>query len=213
MKISNNGYHMLPMPFCTMTGPSCGLRMIPVFRVINKHATPIRQGRGLAPVEIELPFELESPVLAVGAHMKNTVTLAWQNRAVVSPHIGEMDSPRSLQTFEQCIIDLQALYQVKAEHIVCDAHPGYTPTRWAYRQNLPVDKVFHHHAHASAAYVDALRNDENLGQHAGVHLGRCRTGAGWHALGRGCLTGKTRAMATCCKLPALQVARRRTCRS
>jgi hydrogenase maturation protein HypF len=135
----------------------------PVFRVINKQATPIRQGRGLAPVEIELPFELESPVLAVGAHMKNTVTLAWQNRAVVSPHIGEMDSPRSLQTFEQCIIDLQALYQVQAEHIVCDAHPGYTPTRWAYRQNLPVDKVYHHHAHASAAYVDALRNNKGLG--------------------------------------------------
>lgn len=135
----------------------------PVFRVINKQATPIRQGRGLAPVEIELPFELESPVLAVGAHMKNTVTLAWQNRAVVSPHIGEMDSPRSLQTFEQCIIDLQALYQVKAEHIICDAHPGYTPTRWAHKQDLPVDEVYHHHAHASAAYVDALRNNKGLG--------------------------------------------------
>ena len=62
----------------------------PVFRVINKQPAPIRQGRGLAPVEIELPFELDSPVLAVGAHMKNTVTLAWENRAVVSPHIGEM---------------------------------------------------------------------------------------------------------------------------
>ena len=134
----------------------------PVIRVINSQATPIRQGRGLAPVEIELPFELESPVLAVGAHMKNTVTLAWQNRAVVSPHIGEMDSPRSLQTFEQCINDLQALYQVKAEHIVCDAHPGYTPTRWACRQDLPVDEVYHHHAHASAAYADALRLYEGM---------------------------------------------------
>jgi hydrogenase maturation protein HypF len=134
----------------------------PVFRVINNQPTPIRQGRGLAPVEIELPFELESPLLAVGAHMKNTVALAWDNRAVISPHIGEMDSPRSLQTFEQCIKDLQALYQVKAEHIVCDAHPGYTPTRWAHRQDLPVDEVYHHHAHASAAYVDALRNLENL---------------------------------------------------
>ncbi len=130
----------------------------PVFRVINKQPAPIRQGRGLAPVEIVLPFELDSPVLAVGAQMKNTVTLAWGNRAVVSPHIGEMDSPRSLQTFVQCITDLQTLYQVKAEHIVCDAHPGFTTSRWAHRQSLPVDEVYHHHAHASAAYVDALRN-------------------------------------------------------
>ena len=102
----------------------------PVLRVINGRARPIRQGRGLAPVELVLPFRLEKPVLAVGAHMKNTVALAWDNRAVVSPHIGEMDSPRSLGTFEQCISDLEALYQVKAEGIVCDSHPRYTATRW-----------------------------------------------------------------------------------
>jgi len=134
----------------------------PVIRVINKQAVPIRQGRGLAPVEIELPFELNSPLLAVGVQMKNTVALAWGNRVVVSPHIGEMDSPRSLSTFEQCIGDLQALYQVQAEHIVCDAHPGYTPTRWAHHQDLPVTEVYHHHAHASTVYVDALLKDSGL---------------------------------------------------
>ena len=134
----------------------------PVFRVINRQPSPIRQGRGLAPVEIELPFELESPVLAVGSHMKNTIALAWQNRAVVSPHIGEMDSPRSLQTFEQCILDLQALYQVEAEHLVCDAHPGFTPSRWARQQGLAVTAVYHHFAHASGAYAEALLNNGDL---------------------------------------------------
>jgi len=134
----------------------------PVVRVINRQPAWIRQGRGLAPVEIELPFELETAVLAVGAHMKNTVTLAWGKRAVISPHIGEMDSPRSLQTFEQCIADLQALYQVKAEQIVSDAHPAYTATRWAKQQNLPVQAVYHHHAHAAVAYADALQNNADL---------------------------------------------------
>jgi hydrogenase maturation protein HypF len=134
----------------------------PVIRVIDRQLAPIRQGRGLAPVEIELPFELESPVLAVGAHMKNTVALAWGNRAVVSPHIGEMDSPRSLQTFAQCIEDLQTLYQVKAEQIICDAHPGYTPSRWAHRQSLPVHNVYHHFAHAAVAYIDAMRENQYL---------------------------------------------------
>ena len=134
----------------------------PVIRVINARAAPIRQGRGLAPVEIELPFKLARPLLAVGSQMKNTVALAWDNRVVVSPHIGEMDSPRSLQTFEQCIIDLQALYQVKAERIICDAHPGYTPSRWARQQDLSVTEVYHHHAHASSAYVDALGKDDDM---------------------------------------------------
>lgn len=134
----------------------------PVIRVINNEPAPIRQGRGLAPVEIELPFELQSPVLAVGSQMKNTVALAWGNRAVVSPHIGEMDSPRSLQTFEQTIVDLQALYQVSATHIVCDAHPGYTPSRWAHQNGLPLTNVYHHHAHASAVYAEALHRKHDL---------------------------------------------------
>ena len=131
----------------------------PVYRVINSRPAPIRQGRGLAPVELDLPFRLDGPVLAVGTQMKNSIALAWGQRVVVSPHIGEMDSLRSLQTFEQCIYDLEALYQVKAEHIVCDAHPGYTSTRWAQQQGLPVSDVFHHHAHASAVYAEALLNN------------------------------------------------------
>ncbi len=33
----------------------------PVVRVINGRAAPVRQGRGLAPLELELPFRLEKP--------------------------------------------------------------------------------------------------------------------------------------------------------
>ena len=123
----------------------------PVFRRIAGKHRPIRLGRGFAPFELELPFELEAPVLAVGAHMKNTVTLAWGNRAVISPHIGEMHSPRSLSVFEKTIEDLQRLYSVRIEQLVCDAHPGYTTSRWASQQDLPLFKVFHHHAHAASA--------------------------------------------------------------
>ena len=136
----------------------------PVIRIINRQPAPVRQGRGLAPVELTLPFDIPGPALAVGCQMKNTIALAWDDRVVVSPHIGEMDSPRSLQTFEQCIADLQALYQVKAEHIICDAHPGYSATRWARKQTLPVSEVYHHHAHASAAYAEILENGHQPGE-------------------------------------------------
>lgn len=124
----------------------------PVYRTIEGKARPIRTGRGSAPIELKLPFELEQPILAVGAQMKNVITLAWGSRAIISPHIGEMDSVRSLDVFENTVNDLQRLYDVRAEQIVCDAHPGYTATRWAKKQGLPVHSVYHHHAHASAAY-------------------------------------------------------------
>ncbi len=122
----------------------------PVYRVIAGSPRPLRLGRGVAPLELDLPFKLAKPLLAVGGHMKNTVALAWQNRVVVSPHIGDLDAPRSLAVFEQVIADLQQLYGVTAQRVVCDAHPGYASTRFAKGLGLPLTQVFHHHAHAAA---------------------------------------------------------------
>ena len=82
--------------------------------------------------------------------MKGTVALGFDDRVVVSPHIGEMDSPRSLDVFERVASDLQALYGVSAVRMACDSHPGYTTRRWAERQGLPLEIVWHHEAHASA---------------------------------------------------------------
>ena len=127
----------------------------PVYRRIAGRMRPLRIGRGSAPRELDLPWQQERPLLAVGGHMKGTLALSWDRRVVVSPHIGEMDSPRSLAVFEQIAADLQSLYGVRAERIVCDAHPGYTTHRWAQRQGkLPVEPVWHHQAHASAVAAE-----------------------------------------------------------
>lgn len=127
----------------------------PVYRVIAGRPRLLRPGRGCSPLELTLPCTLDTPVLALGGHMKNTVALAWDDRIVISPHIGDMGSARSLAVFEQTVADLQALYRVRARQFVCDAHPGYATTRWAARQALPLQRVFHHHAHAASACPDA----------------------------------------------------------
>ncbi|WP_230209581.1 carbamoyltransferase HypF [Solemya velum gill symbiont] len=132
----------------------------PVFRISEGMPRPIRLGRGTAPFELALPFTLEHPVLAVGTQMKNVITLAWGKRAVLSPHIGEMNTARALQVFEETIADLQQLYQVKAEVLICDTHPGYTASRWAEKQNLPVHTVLHHHAHAASASYEFYCHEE-----------------------------------------------------
>ena len=122
----------------------------PVWRRSAGALRPLRIGRGGAPAEIELAVPVPRPTLAVGAHMKNTIALAWGDRCVVSPHIGDMGSERSMEVFEQVAADLQGLYGVRAEALACDAHPGYATARWARRQGLPVTAVLHHHAHAAA---------------------------------------------------------------
>ncbi len=121
-----------------------------VYRVIAGKPRPIRIGRGLAPLERKLPFYLEQPILAVGADLKNTVALAFRDRVVISPHIGDLGTLRSADVFEQVIADLLQLYDVSPQTIICDAHPNYHSSRWARSRGLPVLPVFHHHAHASA---------------------------------------------------------------
>jgi hydrogenase maturation protein HypF len=134
----------------------------PVYRRVAGMPRPIRIGRGSAPLELTLPFELQQPVLAVGAQMKNTIALGWKNRVLVSPHIGELTSTYGAKVFENTINDLQRLYNVKAELIICDAHPGYSSSRWAQQQGLPLHRVYHHHAHACAAYHECETEDDVL---------------------------------------------------
>jgi len=122
----------------------------PVFRFVAGQMRPLRIGRGNAPLELKLPFRLTRPLLATGAFLKNTVALAWQDRVVISPHIGDLGSARSQQVFKQVANDLQELYGIQADTLVCDAHPDFPNTRWAKHSGLPVIPIYHHHAHASA---------------------------------------------------------------
>jgi hydrogenase maturation protein HypF len=155
----------------------------PVYRRIAGAVRPLRIGRGCAPLEMRIPHRQQQPVLAVGGHMKGTVALSWDDRVVVSPHIGEMDNPRSLAVFEQVASDLQDLYGVQAEKIVCDAHSGYTTHRWAKKHSTPSHEVYHHHAHASAvAGEHALAGNWLMFAWDGVGLGEDNTLWGGEAL-------------------------------
>jgi hydrogenase maturation protein HypF len=122
----------------------------PVVRVLASSVRPLRLGRGSAPLELRLARPVRVPTLAVGAYLKTTVALAWGDRAVVSPHIGELASPRGREVFAQVARDLQQLYGIRAEAIAHDAHPGFPNTRWALDSGLPTEQVWHHHAHAAA---------------------------------------------------------------
>ncbi len=134
----------------------------PVVRQIAGVMRPLRMGRGSAPVELELKRRLTEPVLAVGGHMKGALALGWDKRVVISPHIGEMDNARSMGVFEQLVDDLQVLYGINAERILCDAHTGYTTHRWARQHELPHAKIFHHAAHASALMGECLDDEPCL---------------------------------------------------
>lgn len=121
-----------------------------VVRQIAGRMRTLRIGRGLAPLERRLDRPVPAPTLAVGGHLKNTVALAWDDRVVMSPHIGDLDGAGSVDAFAATARDLPALFRTAPEQLLADAHPDYASTRWATRQGVPVASIAHHFAHASA---------------------------------------------------------------
>ena len=122
-----------------------------VVRVIAGTPRNLRLGRGSAPLERALLRPLSAPVLALGGQMKTTLALGFGTRVVISPHLGDMGSPRGMELLEATADTLQRLHNVRVRTLICDAHDGYTSVRWAERRSdMRVIRVPHHHAHAAA---------------------------------------------------------------
>lgn len=121
-----------------------------VWHVAAGAPTPMRLGRGDSPQAWRLPKALPEPVLALGGEQKTCIVLGWQDHAVVSPHIGDLEHPESLQRLALTIADFCRLYAVQPARLLLDAHPGYHARQWAEASGLRQQTVWHHHAHASA---------------------------------------------------------------
>lgn len=116
----------------------------------------LRRSRGYAPGAVAtLPFE--RPLLAVGADLKNTVTLVVDGQAFVSQHIGDLDHYQAFRAFQETIRDLVSMYQVRWDEllVVHDAHPQYASTAHALGLSIP-DKyaVQHHRAHIASVLAE-----------------------------------------------------------
>jgi hydrogenase maturation protein HypF len=91
------------------------------------------------------------PLLALGGQMKARVAMAFGDQVAFSGDLGDLSSPAGLEKLEGEAEALQSSYGVRANHLICDAHAGYSSARWAKaRIGCDITKVCHHHAHASA---------------------------------------------------------------
>ncbi len=116
----------------------------------------LRRSRGFVPAPAELPVPTPRPLVACGAHLKNTFSLARGGRIWVGPHIGDLENYETLLSYEEGIAHLERLFEVEPEVIVHDLHPEYLSTRYAReraarggigRPGPELVGVQHHHAH------------------------------------------------------------------
>ena len=125
-----------------------------IARVIAGKPCILRRARGYAPLPIPLAHSLAQPVLAVGAHMKTSVTLAAGNRAVVGPHVGDLDTLEAREAFARAASDLPSLFATTPARWACDLHPDYASSIFAKQHESRVASVQHHHAHIASCMAE-----------------------------------------------------------
>jgi hydrogenase maturation protein HypF len=114
----------------------------------------LRRARGYAPLPLDLPVAAPVPLLAVGAQLKHTFSLAQGGAAWLSPHQGDLDHLETLEHVEATRRHYQSLFRVTPEVVVHDLHPGYLSTRLALESGLRAIGVQHHHAHVAALMAE-----------------------------------------------------------
>lgn len=128
-----------------------------VLRLDGDGPTFLRRARGYAPLAVPLG-DGGPPVLALGAHQKNTVALLVGGQVVLSQHLGDLTSVEGADLLARTVEDLLAFFRVKPERLACDLHPDYASTRLAERLagewKVPLIRVQHHHAHGAACAAE-----------------------------------------------------------
>ena len=129
-----------------------------VVRVMMGKEAILRLARGYAPFsKVENNTISESPhphILAVGAHLKNTVAIALKNRIFISQHVGDLATTAAFESFKKVIGTLAQLYEFKPTIVACDAHPDYLSSQFAQQLKLPVVRVQHHYAHVLSCMAE-----------------------------------------------------------
>lgn len=122
----------------------------------------LRRARGYAPDPIDLGTDGPS-VVALGAHLKTTVTVTRGREAFVSQHIGDLDDAESVRFYHETLRHLLSILDVEPEAVACDFHPDFYSTRIAEEMALPLLRAQHHAAHIAALAAEHVVSGPMLG--------------------------------------------------
>ena len=116
----------------------------------------LRRARGYAPGSVAT-LPTTRPILALGADLKNSITLVVDGQAFVSQHIGDLTHYLAYRSFQQTIADLVSMYEVDGRDllVVHDSHPQYASTLYAAEiQASQRFAVQHHRAHIASVLAE-----------------------------------------------------------
>ncbi|HVY15128.1 MAG TPA: carbamoyltransferase HypF [Rhodopila sp.] len=164
-----------------------------VMAVIDGAPAYLRRSRGFVPAPIDLG-EDGPATLAVGAHLKATITVTRGREAFVSQHVGDLDNAATIRFHQETVRHFIDILDVRPEAVACDLHPDFHSTRFAEASGLPVIAVQHHAAHIAAVAAEhgvrgpvlgLALDGHGAGDDGGAWGGEliCLDGSRWRRLG------------------------------
>jgi len=135
-----------------------------VVRVIDDAPAVFRRARGYVPRGIDVVRPFAEPVLACGAHLKNTFCIGSGHAAFLGPHIGDLETVETLTAYENAIVKMKEFVGVEPKLLAHDLHPDYFSTRYALAQDgVRTVGVQHHHAHIASAMAEHRLDGDVVG--------------------------------------------------
>ncbi len=125
-----------------------------VVRVLMGREYVMRRARGYAPLPVASVMNRAEGMVAVGAHLKNTVAVSSGSNIFISQHIGDLETSESFDVFKKVTTDLTTIYDIKPGVMVCDLHPDYLSTQYARQCKGTLHAVQHHYAHIASCMAE-----------------------------------------------------------
>ena len=130
-----------------------------VLQMLGERPLMLRLARGIAPYTMTLSQPARRKILAVGGNQKNSIAIVFDDKVIVSPHIGDLGSLEAFEYFERTLETFKRFYDFEPDVIVCDKHPGYETSRWArhlgtQKGEVEIVEVQHHYAHLLAGMAE-----------------------------------------------------------
>ncbi len=126
-----------------------------IVHFISSEPVLLRRARGYVPTPILIEENCRQDIFAAGGDLKNTFCFGKQNQLICSEHIGDLEDAEVYHYYLSSIEHLRKLFEVEPKVVVCDLHPGYLSTRYAFSLfGLRVIQVQHHWAHIASVLAE-----------------------------------------------------------
>jgi len=122
-----------------------------VVKFVDDKKVILRRSRGFAPNYLTERNNIESGILAMGAHLKSTFSLVPNTHIYVSQYFGNLDGYDVSERYQKTIKQQLDVFNCSPKTVLIDAHPAYQSSiigkELSQSHNAQLVKIQHHKAH------------------------------------------------------------------